>query len=188
MNKNIKIAMSSTLLIALIAFVSLKVFAVELPTVFSFSAKTIDGEEKKLNDYKGKVLLIVNVASKCGFTPQYKGLQELYAKYKDQGFEILAFPCNQFRNQEPGTPEEIKKFCTENYGVTFQLFDKIDVNGDNAHELYKYLTTVSGSEQPIQWNFTKFLINKEGKVYSRYSHDTEPERIARELEELLKSE
>lgn len=157
--------------------------------IYQFTAKTIDGEEKSLSDYKGKVLLIVNVASKCGYTKQYKGLQELYEKYKDKGFEILAFPCNQFGGQEPGTNEEIKEFCTTNYNVTFQLFDKIDVNGDNAHPLYKYLTSQKGGfiTDAIKWNFTKFLVDKNGNVIERYAPQTEPASIAEKIEKLLKS-
>jgi glutathione peroxidase len=156
-------------------------------TIYNFTAKTITGEEKSLADYKGKVLLIVNVASKCGFTPQYKGLQELYETYKDQGFEILAFPCNQFLNQEPGTDEEIKEFCELNYGVTFPLFAKIDVNGPNAHPLYQYLT----KEAPgfltgaIKWNFTKFLVDREGNVVKRFAPATKPVELKEEIEKLL---
>ncbi len=157
--------------------------------IYQFTAKTIDGEEKSLAEYKGKVLLIVNVASKCGFTKQYTGLQELYEKYKDKGFEILAFPCNQFGGQEPGTNEEIKEFCTSNFNVTFQLFDKIDVNGDNAHPLYKYLTSqISGFiTDAIKWNFTKFLVDKKGNVIQRFAPQTEPKSIAEQIEKLLKS-
>jgi glutathione peroxidase len=156
-------------------------------SIYNFTAKTITGEEKSLADYKGKVLLIVNVASKCGFTPQYKGLQELYETYKDKGLEILAFPCNQFLGQEPGTNEEIKEFCERNYGVTFPLFAKIDVNGPNAHPLYQYLT----KEAPgfltgaIKWNFTKFLVDREGNVVKRFAPATKPEELKEEIEKLL---
>ncbi len=158
-------------------------------SIYQFTAKTIDGDEKTLADYKGQVLLIVNVASKCGYTKQYKGLQEIYEKYKDNGFEILAFPCNQFGGQEPGTNEEIKEFCSTNFNVTFQLFDKIEVNGDNAHPLYKYLTSQKGGliTDEIKWNFTKFLVDKEGNVVERFAPQTEPSSIAEKIERLLKS-
>jgi glutathione peroxidase len=131
-------------------------------SVYPFKAKTIDGKEVSLSEYQGKALLIVNVASQCGFTPQYAGLESLYQKYKDKGFAVLGFPCNQFGAQEPGNEAEIKSFCDLNFGVTFPLFGKIDVNGANAHPLYKYLTSdkpgVLGTEA-IKWNFTKFLID-----------------------------
>ncbi|MFH4180277.1 glutathione peroxidase, partial [Acinetobacter baumannii] len=136
-------------------------------TVYDFSAKTITGEEKSLKDYKGKALLIVNVASKCGFTPQYKGLQEVYDKYKDQGLEILGFPCNQFGGQEPGTEADITSFCELNYGVNFPMFAKVDVKGDKAHPLYTYMTEQAPGllgMKAVKWNFTKFLIGKDGKV------------------------
>lgn len=156
-------------------------------TVYEFTAKTIDGKDKSLADYKGKVLLIVNVASKCGFTPQYKGLEELYRKYKDKGFEVLGFPCNQFGSQEPGTNEEIAEFCTTNYGVTFQMFDKIDVNGENAHPLYKFLKANAKGfiNDDIKWNFTKFLINKDGEVVDRFAPQTTPESIEKHISDLL---
>ena len=157
-------------------------------SIYDFKAKTIDGTEKSLSDYKGKVLLIVNVASKCGFTKQYEGLQELYKKYKDQGFEILGFPCNQFGSQEPGSNEEIKQFCTLNYGVSFQIFDKIEVNGDDAHPIYKYLTKEKGGlvTDAIKWTCTKFLIDKEGNVVSRFAPQTTPSSIENDIEKLLK--
>ena len=134
--------------------------------LYDFSATLNNGKDKKLSAYKGKVLLIVNTASKCGFTPQYKGLQELYAKYKDKGFELLAFPCDQFGHQEPGDDDEIKEFCEMNYGVEFPLFSKIEVNGDDAHPLYKFLKNEKGGllSDSIKWNFTKFLVDKQGKV------------------------
>ncbi len=157
--------------------------------IYQYSAKTIDGKEKSLADYEGKVLLIVNVASKCGFTNQYKGLEELYKKYNTKGFEILAFPCNQFGAQEPGTNEEIAEFCDVNYGVTFQLFDKIDVNGNNEHPLYTHLKANAKGflNDAIKWNFTKFLIDKDGKVVDRFAPQATPESIAKHIEELLDS-
>src|ERR1700744_3391979 len=134
--------------------------------LYDLSATLNNGEEQKLKTYKGKVLLVVNTASKCGFTPQYQGLQELYAKYKDQGFALLAFPCDQYGHQEPGSDDEIKSFCEINYGVKFPLFSKIEVNGANAHPLYKFLKSEKGGllGDAIKWNFTKFLIDKQGKV------------------------
>lgn len=150
----------------------------------------IDKKPVKLSDFKGKVLLIVNVASKCGFTPQYEGLEKLYKKFKDKGFEILAFPCNQFGNQEPGTNEEIKTFCSTKYNVTFRLFDKIEVNGPNTHPLYKFLKDAKpglmGSKD-IKWNFTKFLIDRNGNVIERYAPQTTPESIEKDIEKLLNS-
>jgi len=156
--------------------------------VYHFSAKTIDGKDLSLDNYEGKVLLIVNVASKCGFTNQYDGLEEIYKQYKDKGFEILAFPCNQFGKQEPGTSEEIAEFCEINYGISFQLFEKIDVNGDNQHPLYAYLKANAKGLiiDDIKWNFTKFLIGKDGVVLERFAPQTTPQSIAKHLEELLK--
>lgn len=157
-------------------------------TIYDFKVKDIDNKEVSLKEYEGKVLLIVNVASKCGYTPQYKGLEEIYRKFKDRGFEILAFPCNQFGSQEPGTNEEIKEFCSINYDVTFPLFDKIDVNGDNAHPLYKFLTDAKPGvlgTKAIKWNFTKFLIGRDGVPYDRYGSSTTPESLSKTIEELL---
>lgn len=157
-------------------------------TVYEFKAKGIDGKEVPLSTYAGKPLLIVNVASKCGFTPQYEGLEKIYEKYKDKGFEVLGFPCNQFGAQEPGTEAEIKSFCELNFGVKFPLFAKIDVNGDNTHPLYQYLkkeqTGLLGSEA-IKWNFTKFLIDREGKPVKRYGSADKPEDITKDIESLL---
>ncbi|MGC2109639.1 MAG: glutathione peroxidase [Candidatus Korobacteraceae bacterium] len=155
--------------------------------LYELSATLNNGKEKKLSAYKGKVLLIVNTASKCGFTPQYQGLQELYAKYKDRGFELLAFPCDQFGHQEPGTDGEIKSFCEMNYGVEFPLFAKIDVNGGDAHPVYQFLKGKKGGllGDSIKWNFTKFLVDKQGKVIERYAPTTPPERIAPDIEKLL---
>lgn len=157
-------------------------------SIYDFDVTTITGETISMTKYKDKVLLIVNVASKCGFTPQYEGLEALYKKYKDQGLVILGFPSNQFSNQEPGNNEEIQQFCTLNYGVSFDMFSKIDVNGDNTHPLYNYLkeeaTGVLGSES-IKWNFTKFLVTKDGKVYDRYGSVTKPESLEEPIEKLL---
>lgn len=143
-------------------------------TIYAFTMKTIDGKEQPLSDYQGKVLLIVNVASKCGFTPQYKGLEELYRKYRDQGLVVLGFPANNFMGQEPGTGEEIKQFCSLKYGVSFPLFAKISVKGKDIHPLYQYLTTQAGFDGDIGWNFNKFLIGPEGQVAARYGARTEP--------------
>ena len=157
-------------------------------TVYDFSAKTITGEEKSLKDYKGKALLIVNVASKCGFTPQYKGLQEVYDKYKDQGLEILGFPCNQFGGQEPGTEADITSFCELNYGVNFPMFAKVDVKGDKAHPLYTYMTEQAPGllgMKAVKWNFTKVLIGKDGKVVGRFAPQTKPVDLEVEIEKVL---
>jgi glutathione peroxidase len=152
--------------------------------IYDFKVKDIDGKEVSLSDYEGKVILIVNTASKCGFTPQYEGLQEIYTAHKDKGFVVLGFPCNQFRGQEPGSESDIKNFCTENYGVDFPMFSKIDVNGDNADPLYVYLkeaaTGFLGTEN-IKWNFTKFLINKKGEVIDRYAPVTKPKSIEEDI-------
>ena len=175
--------------------------------IYDYKVKDINGEMTSLDNYKGKVLLVVNTATGCGFTPQYEGLQKLYDKYKDRGFEILDFPCNQFFNQAPGDDEEIKSFCTLNYGTTFRRFSKIDVNGEGADPVYKYLRTeapeadeddkskelydflsskgfnTSGDE--IKWNFTKFLIDKDGKIVKRFAPTVDPEKIEKEIEKLL---
>ncbi|WP_025691387.1 glutathione peroxidase [Paenibacillus zanthoxyli] len=157
-------------------------------SVYDFNASTLRGQDESLSKYKGKVLLIVNTASKCGFTPQYKGLQEVYEKFKDRGFEVLGFPSNQFAAQEPGSSEEIQEFCQLNYGVSFPMYEKIDVNGDNAHPLYKYLTKEApgalGSKS-IKWNFTKFLVDREGRVLKRFAPTTTPESIEDEIKTLL---
>ncbi len=159
-----------------------------MTTVYEFSASGIDGRPRKLGQYKGKVLLIVNTASQCGFTPQYKGLEAIYQKYKGRGFAVLGFPCNQFGAQEPGPESEIAEFCEMNYGVTFPLFAKVDVNGEAAHPLFKHLTSskkgLLGSEA-IKWNFTKFLIGKDGEVIERYAPTTKPEDIAQDIEKAL---
>lgn len=156
-------------------------------TFYDFSAKDIRGQEKSLEDYKGKVVLVVNTASKCGFTPQYQGLEELYKKYKDDGFVVLGFPCNQFGGQEPGDADEIASFCELNYGVSFPIFDKVDVNGDNTHPVFKYLKAELGGflNSGIKWNFTKFLLDKQGKPIKRYAPLTKPESIEGEIKNLL---
>ena len=140
-----------------------------------------------MSDYKGNIILVVNTASKCGFTPQLKDLEELYKEYKDSGVEILGFPCNQFLNQEPGDNKEVKNFCQINYGVTFNMFEKIDVNGSNTHPIYKYLKEQEKGllTKDIKWNFTKFLIDKEGNVIKRYSPTTSPLKIKTDIEKLL---
>lgn len=163
----------------------------ETMKIYDFNVTTIDGEKTTLEKYKDKVMLIVNVASECGFTSQYKGLQALHEKYAEKGLAVLGFPCNQFRNQEPATESEIKIFCTTNYNVSFDMFSKIEVNGENAHPLYKYLkkeaTGMLGSES-IKWNFTKFLVDKNGKVLERYGSMTTPEDIEKDIIPLLKKE
>jgi len=150
--------------------------------------KTIRGKEVKLKEYKGKVLLIVNTASKCGLTPQYAGLEELYRKYAEKGFVVLGFPCNQFLGQEPGTAEEIEKFCTSKYDVTFPLFEKLEVNGENAHPLYQFLKNALPLEgkNDIRWNFEKFLINDNGVTVKRYAPKTKPVELEKDIEELLR--
>lgn len=154
---------------------------------YDYFAKNIDGKEVSMSDYKGKVVLVVNTASKCGFTPQLKELEELYKEYKDLGVEILGFPCNQFLNQEPGNNEEVKNFCQINYGVTFNMFEKIDVNGSNTHPIYKYLKDQERGvlTNDIKWNFTKFLIDKEGNVIKRYSPTTSPLKIKNDIEKII---
>ncbi len=146
-----------------------------------------EGKKIKLEEYAGKVLLIVNTATKCGFTPQYEGLETLYKKYKDRGFEILDFPCNQFGHQAPGSLEEINQFCALNYGISFRRFEKIDVNGEHTHPLYKFLKNQEGGllGDKIKWNFTKFLIDREGKVVDRFAPTTKPEQIESKIEKLL---
>ncbi len=159
-----------------------------MSTVYDFEAKTIDGSTQKLDSYKGKVLLIVNVASKCGFTPQYKGLETLWRKYQDKGLVILGFPCDQFGHQEPGDENEIKNFCSLNYEVSFPMYAKIDVNGAQAHPLYQHLKSSApgllGTEG-IKWNFTKFLVGKDGKVVERYGSVDTPEKIEADIVKLL---
>ncbi len=151
--------------------------------IYDFSVKTRKGEDKSLADYKGKVLLIVNTATGCGFTPQYAGLEELYQKYHQAGLEILDFPCNQFGHQAPGSDEEIHAFCTAKYKTSFDQFKKIDVNGENAAPLYAWLTKQKGGN--IKWNFTKFLISRDGTIIKRYGSITKPEKIDKDIKEQL---
>ncbi len=161
---------------------------IELMEIYDFTVRTIEGFQKSLDDYRGKVVLIVNTASKCGFTPQYEGLQELYRKYKDRGFVVLGFPSNDFMRQEPGTSEEIKQFCEVSFGVKFPMFEKIKVRGRNKHPLYEFLTskkTNPGFGGSIKWNFTKFLIDREGRIINRFSPNTSPESIEPEITRLL---
>ena len=178
--------------------------------VYDFTAVANDGSEENFADYKGKVLLVVNTASKCGFTPQYDGLEALYQKYKDQGFVIIGFPCDQFGHQEPGTNEEIAEFCRLNYGVTFPLMDKVDVNGENAHTVFKWLYSEKpfagfgdgvtarvmdgmlsrmdpdyASNPDIKWNFTKFLIDRKGRVIARFEPTVTPEQLENDIAQLL---
>ncbi len=155
--------------------------------IYSFKQTTIDGEVKDLSEYKGKALLIVNTASRCGFTPQYKSLEALYEKYKDRGFEVLGFPANNFMGQEPGTDQEIKEFCSLKFHVTFPMFSKISVKGQDIDPLYSYLTKESGFDGDISWNFNKFLVNGEGKVVARFDSRTDPlsEKLTSQLETLL---
>lgn len=157
-------------------------------SVFDFSCQTPSGQEKPISDFEGKVLLVVNTASKCGFTPQFAGLEELYEKYKDRGLEVLGFPCNQFGKQDPGSNDEITEFCQLNYGVSFPMFGKVDVNGSDADPLFKHLKAEApgalGTES-IKWNFTKFLVDSSGKVIKRYAPKTKPADIAADVEALL---
>jgi glutathione peroxidase len=157
-------------------------------SIYDFSAKAIDGSEVRLDHYRGKVLLIVNTASKCGFTPQYEGLEKLHEELSDRGLAVLGFPCNQFGQQEPGNAEEIASFCRLTYDVKFPMFARIDVNGADAHSLYTWLTSQAkgllGSEG-IKWNFTKFLVDRDGKVIDRYAPTTKPKAIRADIEKLL---
>ena len=155
---------------------------------FDFSANALDGTLVDLSRYRGKVLLIVNTASHCGFTPQYKGLEQLYRDYRERGLEVLGFPCNQFRQQEPGGEAEIGAFCEKNFGVSFPLFAKIDVNGDKAHPLWKWLKEEKGGFlgiDAIKWNFSKFLVGRDGEVLKRYAPNEKPEAIAKDIEKAL---
>jgi glutathione peroxidase len=152
-----------------------------------FTADTLTGEEQSLSAYDGQVVLVVNTASKCGFTPQFEGLEQVYGTYQDQGFTVLGFPCNQFASQDPGTNAEIGEFCQRNYGVSFPMFAKVDVNGSNAHPLYRWLKSEKGGVLggAIKWNFTKFLVGRDGKVIKRYGSTTTPEAIAGDIEKAL---
>ncbi len=156
--------------------------------LYGFSATTLDGKNLDLKQYQGKVVLVVNTASECGFTPQYAGLEALYEKYRSRGLEVLGFPCNQFGSQEPGDAAQIGDFCQRNYGVSFQMFGKIEVNGPGAHPLYQWLKSAApgilGTE-PIKWNFTKFLVGRDGKVVKRYAPQTEPRALEGDVETQL---
>ena len=156
-------------------------------TVFDFTVRAANGDDVSLSDYKGDVLLIVNTASKCGFTPQFEGLEALYQQYKDQGLTVIGFPSNQFKNQDPGTNDEIQEFCKLNYGVTFPVMAKIDVNGENADPLYTFLKKEKGGimGDAIKWNFTKFLVDRDGNVVKRYDSTKTPESLAPDIEALL---
>jgi glutathione peroxidase len=157
------------------------------PKLYSFIMKTIDGKDKQLSDYKGNVLLIVNVASKCGNTPQYEGLESIYKKYKDRGFMILGFPANNFLGQEPGTNDDIKKFCILNYGVTFEMFSKISVKGSDQDPLYQYLTKESPVPGAVTWNFQKYLVDRQGNIVEKFAPRTKPEEkeVIEKIEQLL---
>ncbi len=196
---------------AVLCLLSCKTNASDMNTIYDFTALSNKGKEVNFADYQGKVLLIVNTASKCGFTPQYDGLEALYQKYKDQGLVIIGFPCDQFGHQEPGTDEQIEEFCRINHGVTFPLMSKIEVNGEGAHPIYQWLKSQAGfagfdpahpltklldemftkadpdyaSKPDIKWNFTKFLINKEGRVVSRFEPTTEPQGLEESIEKEL---
>jgi len=165
-------------LVLLVAFLLVQILVANAGSIYEITVKDIDGKETKLDAYKGKVLLIVNVASKCGLTPQYKALEAVFEKYKDKGLVVLGFPCNQFGNQDTGTNEEIKKFCSSNFNVTFALFDKLDVNGDKRHPLF---VALAGKDSPfpgdIKWNFNKFLIGRDGKILKRFEPRTTPDSV-----------
>lgn len=159
-----------------------------MPSIYDFTANRLDGREENLSHYRGKVLLIVNVASKCGFTPQYKGLETLYQQHHDAGLEVLGFPCNQFAGQEPGDGEAIATFCEANYGVNFPLFEKIDVNGKNTHPLYQFLKESAPGllgSKAIKWNFTKFLVNREGQVIERFGSKVVPAALEEPVSAVL---
>jgi glutathione peroxidase len=158
-----------------------------VPTLSDFSATTLTGEDQPLSTYDGRVALVVNTASECGFTPQFAGLEELYASYSDKGLVVLGFPCNQFGEQEPGDESQIGEFCERNYGVTFPMFAKVDVNGDDAHPLYDWLKSEKGGllGGTIKWNFTKFLVGRDGTVLKRYGSATTPDAIAKDIEDAL---
>ena len=158
-----------------------------MPQLSDFKATTIDGDVQSLDAYAGQVVLVVNTASQCGFTPQFEGLEQLHQQYDDQGLVVLGFPCNQFGSQDPGSDEEIGAFCQKNYGVSFPMFSKVDVNGDDAHPLFQWLRTEQGGllGDAIKWNFTKFLVGKDGQVIKRYGSTTKPEKIAGDIEKAL---
>jgi glutathione peroxidase len=155
--------------------------------IYDFSAKTLAGQDLPLSEFKGKALLIVNTASACGFTPQYKGLEELYKRFASRGFAVLGFPCNQFGAQEPGDAAQIGQFCANNYGVSFPMFEKVKVNGTDAHPLFKFLKSEKGGllGAAIKWNFTKFVVDRNGQVVARHAPTTKPESLTKEIEALL---
>lgn len=173
--------------IFLVLILLTQLFGGEAMSIYDIEVKDIDHHTVKLEKYKGKVILIVNVASKCGYTGQYAGLQKLYEEYNDKGFAILGFPCNQFLSQEPGTEEQIKNFCITSFGVEFDMFEKIDVNGKNTHPLYRYLKEKAGGimTDDIKWNFTKFLVDRDGNVLKRYAPSTKPKDIEEDIKKLL---
>lgn len=158
-----------------------------MSSIYDFSAERIDGTAQAFSDYKGKALLIVNTASKCGFTPQFEGLESIYQKYKDEGLVVIGFPCNQFGAQDPGTNDEIGAFCQKNYGVSFPMMAKIEVNGADAHPIFKWLKDEKSGvlTEDIKWNFTKFLINREGQVVDSYAATIKPEAISADIEKVL---
>lgn len=190
MNKLTKLITLAVVLFSTVVFVNAQCGEkMDKTSIYDIKVKNIDGEEISMSEYKGKTLLIVNVASKCGYTPQYEGLEKLYKDYKDKGLVILGFPCNQFAGQEPGSEKEILEFCQTNYGVTFPMFSKIDVNGENTHPLYVYLKKEAPgvlSTQDIKWNFTKFLVSADGKVLQRFAPATTPAQIDNELKKIIK--
>ena len=158
-----------------------------MTVLHDFKATAIDGSEVSLDEYAGNVVLVVNTASACGFTPQFAGLEELYQTYREQGLTVLGFPCNQFGNQDPGSDDEIGAFCQKNYGVTFPMFSKVDVNGDDEHPLFTWLKSEQGGllGSKIKWNFTKFLVGRDGQVIDRYAPTTEPEKLSGDIEKAL---
>ena len=178
------------LLISLVSFTEVNASKKDARSIYDFTMKTIDGKDAALSVYKGKVVLIVNVASQCGFTPQYKGLEALYRKYKDRGFTILGFPANNFGQQEPGTDAEIKTFCTTNYDVTFDLFSKISVKGDDQHPLYRFLTSAKTDPKfagDVKWNFQKYLVDRTGNIVAKFASAVQPrsDEITSALEKAL---
>lgn len=182
-----KIALCSVLLLGF-AMTIVSQAAEEKAPVLDFKMKSLDGKDVDLSKYKGKVLLIVNTASKCGATPQYEQLQTLHEKFGPKGLEVVGFPCNQFGKQEPGSAADIREFCTQNYSVTFDMFDKIDVNGADAAPLYKYLTTKAEDSGPVKWNFEKFLIGKDGQILARFRTRVKPDdpKVVKAIESALK--
>ncbi len=170
-----------------ILLLCLNLIAGDQMSIYDIHVKDIDGKTLSMDKYRGRVMLIVNVASKCGYTGQYKGLQTLHEKYEDKGLSVLGFPCNQFLSQEPGTEEEIKNFCMSNFGVSFDMFSKIDVNGNNTHPLYVYLKEHAEGfvVDTIKWNFTKFLVDKKGQVIMRYAPSVKPREIEADIQKLL---